>query len=476
MADTQNQNDKPKPRPPSERVPPHSQEAEVAVLGAILLEPKAMGSVAAGLQPDYFYRPAHQILYRAFANLFNRNEPIDVVSIREELRRMGESDVAGNADLFITLSGAVPSAANAEYYAKIVQQKHLLRELITACNESLVDAYDEVLSSGEILDAAENRVFQVATNFESSRPEELREVIMTVLRELQDNPDGLLGLHTLFADLDHLTHGLHAGEFVVIGGRPSTGKTTLSLNLIERIGIRQGQGVLMFSLEMPKEQIARNLLCCHVAMDADALRTGKLDRSQWDLVRQGASDLNDSPILIDDASTLTPAQLRSKCRRVFARHEIKMILIDYLQLMSADTGRRNESRQQEITEISRSLKALAKEMRVPVVALSQLSRAATSERSERPRLSHLRESGAIEQDADLVLLLHRNEDAPPEEANVTEVIIAKQRNGPTDTVKLTFRKERLRFEDFSPYDATQMGTPPPVLDQDDYDDDGGLLA
>jgi replicative DNA helicase len=464
-----------KPPPPSERVPPHSQEAEVAVLGAILLEPKAMGSVASVLQPDYFYRPAHQIVYQAFANLFARNEPIDVVSVREELRRMNEPDVAGNADLFTTLAGAVPSAANAEYYAKVVQQKHLLRELITACNESLIDAYDELKSSTDILDEAEQRVFRVATRFESSQPEEIKNIIIEVLRELQDNPDGLLGVHTLFADLDHLTHGLHAGEFIVVGGRPSTGKTTFSLNLIERIGIQQGQGVLMFSLEMPREQIARNLLCCHVGMDADALRTGKLDRRQWDLVRRGSSDLNDSPILIDDASTLTPAQLRSKCRRVFARHDIKVIVIDYLQLMSADIAKRDQSRQQEITEISRALKALAKEMKVPVVALSQLSRAATSERSERPRLSHLRESGAIEQDADLVLLLHRNEDAPPEEANVTELIIAKQRNGPTDTVKLTFRKERLRFEDFSPYNAAQMGAPP-AEDDEDFDADVGMYA
>jgi len=447
----------------AERVPPHSQEAEVAVLGAIMLEPKAMNATAPVLTADCFYRADHQKLYAVFAGLYAKNQPIDVVSVKEELRRMGEDDIASDADLFMTLGGAVPSAANAEYYANVVRQKYLLRLLISACNESLVEAYDEHQEVIDILDQAEQRVFNVATRFEASRPVEVKEVINAVVDDMQ-HPERLLGLQTDYTDLDHLTGGLRRGEFVVVGGRPSSGKTTLALNLIEHIGIHQSQGVLLFSMEMPREQIVQNLLCCHARVDSTGVRSGQLARGEWEKIRDAASLMYESPIFIDDSGMLTCSQLRSKCRHLFARQAqtdrpIRLVIVDYLQLMSSDRRGREFSRLQEITEISRNIKALAKDLNVPIIALSQLSRAAEGDASARPRLSHLRESGAIEQDADLVVLLYRAELSDPEAAdgNVTELIVAKHRNGPTGLVRLTFLKNEMRFESYSTYDAAQVG-------------------
>ena len=443
----------------AERVPPHSQEAEIAVLGAVMLEPKAMSSVATVLQHECFYRAEHQKLYEAFSNLFAKNQPIDVLSVKEELRKMGAADIAGNADLFMTLGGAVPSIANAEYYANIVREKFLLRSLISACSESLAEAYDDTSDADEILDRAETRVFNVATRYEASHPVELKEIVQSVVDTITLHPDRLLGVPTGYDDLTRLTGGLHRGEFIVIGGRPSSGKTTFALNLIERIGVRQGLGVLMFSLEMAREQITQNLLCCHAGIDSTPLRTGKLDKSQWGKIRDAASVLYDSPVFIDDSAAMTCSELRAKCRRMLAQHEnVRLVVIDYLQLMSGERRGRDTSRLQEITDISRGLKGLAKELGVPVIALSQLSRAAVGDKNERPKLSHLRESGAIEQDADVVMLLYRDDTPESEEADVTELIVAKQRNGPTDTIKLTFRRNQMRFESWSPY-AAQVGAP-----------------
>jgi replicative DNA helicase len=449
----------------AERVPPHSQAAEVAVLGAIMLDPKAMGSVAPVLQPECFYRADHQVLYTCFSSLYAHNQPIDVISVKEELRRTSQNDIAANADLFTTLTGAVPSAANAEYYANVVRQKHLLRELITSCSESVVEAYDEQMDVPHILDRAESRIFSVSTHYESTHPVEVREIVQDVIDTIMNHPERLLGIPTDYPDLDHLTGGLHRGELIIIGGRPSSGKTTFALNLIEHIGVRQGQGILMFSLEMAREQIAQNLLCCHAGMDSTPLRTGKLDKSQWAKISDAASVLYDSPVFIDDSAGLTVNQIRSKSRRVFAQHDIKLVIIDYLQLMSGDRLGSNVSRLQEITDISRGLKGLAKELGVPLVALSQLSRAAVGDSSARPKMSHLRESGAIEQDADMILLLYRPDEAEPGMEGVTELIIAKQRNGPTDTVRFVFRMNEMRFESYSGYDGAQMGAPPP--DEDD---------
>jgi len=349
-----------------------------------------------------------------------------------------------------------------------VRQKFLLRTLIGACNESLVEAYDENQETSDILGRAEERIFNVATHYEASRPVQIKEIVAEVLDTIMDNHERLLGVKTEFTDLDHWTGGLHRGEFVVVGGRPSTGKTTFAINLIERIGIRQGLGILMFSLEMGREQITQNLLCCNARMDSTPLRTGQLDKKQWEKAKEAASNLYDAPVYIDDSSGLTVSDIRAKCRRMFARHEIKLIIIDYLQLMSGERRGRDSSRLQEITDISRGLKGLAKEMKVPVIALSQLSRAAEGDSGARPKLSHLRESGAIEQDADVVLLLFRPEvdDTNPEKKNLVELIIAKQRNGPTETVNLTFRKNELRFENFSAYPVAQVGGPPPEDDDD----------
>ena len=451
---------------PAERVPPHSLEAEIAVLGSVLLEPKAMSSVVPILQPESFYRADHQRLFASFRNLFSRNQPIDVLSVKQELRKIGADDIAGNIDLFTNLGNAVPSVSNCEYYANIVREKYLLRELITACNESLVEAYDDRQESNSVLDRAQTRVFNVATRYEATHPVEVKDVINSVVDTIMNHPERLLGIHTHYPDLDRLTGGLHRGELIVVGGRPSTGKTTFCINLIEHIGVQAGQGVLMFSLEMPREQIGQNLLCCHARMDSTPLRTGQLDKSQWTKVREAASVLYDSPVFIDDSSSLTVSDVRAKCRRLFAQHDIKLVVIDYLQLMTGERRGRDVTRLTEITDISRGLKGLAKELNVPVIALSQLSRAAEGDRDARPRLSHLRESGAIEQDADLVLLLYRPDpsNAPAEDQNLTELIIAKQRNGPTDTVRLAFLKDQMRFESSSTYK-------PPVL-QVGADDEG----
>jgi len=446
---------------PAERVPPHSQEAELAVLGAVMLEPKAMSAVSTVLEPECFYRPDHQKLYRAFARLFDKNQPIDIVSVKEELRRQGDDDVAGNADLFMTLGGAVPSVANAEHYAGIVRAKSVLRSLIHACNESLIEAYQETQEARDVLDRAQERLFQIAKHRHTSEPIQVSKVVQEVVDTIMNHPERLVGIRTEYEDLDRLTGGLHRGEFIVIGGRPSTGKTTLAINLIEHIGVRQGHGVLMFSLEMAREQIAQNLLCCNAGMDSTPLRTGRLDRGQWETVREAASRLYDSPIYIDDSSSLTCGDVRNRCRQMFHDHPIELVIVDYLQLMSGERRGRNTTRLQEITDISRGLKALAKELNVPLIALSQLSRAAEGDASARPRLSHLRESGAIEQDADVVMLLHQVEPADPEgrDKNLTELIIAKQRNGPTDTIRLTFVKDQMRFGSWSAYQAAQVGVP-----------------
>ena len=340
-----------------------------------------------------------------------------------------------------------------------VREKFVLRSLITACNQSLIEAYEERQDAKQTLDRAEQRVFDVATRHETTYPVEIKELLESVVDTLIEHPSDLLGIRTDYADLDNLTGGLHRGEFIIIGGRPSTGKTTLALNLVERIGIYQGQGILMFSLEMRRDQIVQNLLCCHARIDTTPVRAGQLDKSQWESVREAASRIYDSPVFIDDSATLTCTDVRAKCRRLFAQHEgkIRLVVVDYLQLMSGERKGRDVSRLQEITEISRGLKALAKDLNVPLLALSQLSRAAVGEGTERPKLSHLRESGAIEQDADLVMLLHPKPQPDPEEAGVTELIVAKQRNGPTGTVNLTFRKNQIRFESYSPYTAAEVG-------------------
>lgn len=445
----------------AERVPPHSQEAEVAVLGAILLDPKAINAVAPILQPECFYRADHQKLYTAFIELFTKNQPIDVLSVRQQLTKMNAADIANNTDLFVTLGGAVPSIANAEYYANIVREKHLLRTLIANCSESLVEAYDQRYDTDEVLDRAQERIFKIATRYESSHPVEVKDIINQVVDTIMNHPERLQGLKTDYPDLDGLTGGLHRGEFIVIGGRPSTGKTTFVINLVERIGVRQGKGILFFSLEMAKEQIGQNLLCCHARMDATPLRTGQLDKNQWTKIREAASVLWESPVFIDDSPGLTCSDIRTKCRRLFAEKKIELVIIDYLQLMSGERRGRDATRLTEITDISRGIKGLAKELNVPVIALSQLSRAAEGESTSRPKLSHLRESGAIEQDADLVMLLYRADaggDATPEERDVTELIIAKQRNGPTDTVKMRFLKNQLRFESYSGYSGPVVQT------------------
>lgn len=430
-----------------ERVPPQSVEAEMSVLGSMLIEREALLRAVELLTPESFYREAHRRIFDAMCALSERGEAVDLITVTEELRRRGDLEDVGGVAYLTSLANAVPTAANVEYYARIVEEKALLRRLIAAASEIARQAYDAQDEADQILDRAENIIFEVAQRRRVQGYTPLKEVLIAAyehIERLLATRGKITGVPTGFADLDALTSGLHPSELVILAARPSQGKTAFCLNVACHAAVRHGIGVGIFSLEMSKEQLGLRMLCSEAHINSQRLRTGSLAEDDWPRLSRALSRLAEAPVFIDDTANISLLELRAKARRLKAEHNVGLIIVDYLQLIQARS--RPENRQQEVSEISRSLKALARELEVPILALSQLSRAVEQRQDKRPVLSDLRESGSLEQDADVVAFLYHGPDGGQgPENNVVELIVAKQRNGPTGSIQLVFLKEVGKF-------------------------------
>jgi len=432
---------------------PESVEAEAAVLGSMILDPACVGQLVQMLSCEAFYRPEHQAIFEAIVALYERNSQIDLVLLRDELKRRNKLVSAGGVDYLVEVVDSLPSAANAEYYAEIVRDKAMLRELVRASNEILEEAYSESGEVSEKLDEAEKKIFAVTEKKISGAALAMKSLISEVFENIEARKGvHITGLPTGYYELDESLCGLQKGEMIIIAGRPSMGKTSFALNVAEHIGADNNTAVAIFSLEMSRQQLVERFLCSRGHLDSQLVRKGMLGTEQLQALTAVGSELFEKPIFVDDSPGLTPLMLRAKCRRLKAQHRIQCVLIDYLQLMAL--GGRVESRQQEISTISRYLKAMARELEVPVVVLSQLNRSPEGREGHRPRMSDLRESGSIEQDADVIMLLHREDyyhrgEPDHVDSNTAEVIIAKQRNGPTGVITLTFNGKYTRFENLS---------------------------
>ena len=434
-----------------ERVPPQNIEAEQAVLGAMLIKKEAIAEVQEILQPDDFYREAHRIVYEAMVQLQNNDEDVDLVTLTEQLRKSEQLDKIGGLAFITQLANAVPTAANVVYHAKIVKEKAELRSLINAATAIASAAYEDNTDVENIMDDAEKKILAVANRKNGGAFESMKSIVMRTFERinvLYESKGGLTGISSGFKDLDKLTAGLQKSDLILVAARPSMGKTAFTLNIASYVGTHGGK-VAFFSLEMSKEQLMQRMLCAEGGIDATKLRTGQLDTQEWNKLVHVADTLSRAPIYIDDTAGITVMELRSKARRLKAEHGLDLIIIDYLQLMQGRPSKNGDNRQQEISEISRSLKALARELDLPVIALSQLSRSVESRQIKKPMLSDLRESGSLEQDADIVMFLYREDyyDKDTENKNITDVIVAKHRNGPVDTISLFFQKEYTKFRD-----------------------------
>lgn len=443
-----------------EKLPPQSNDAEMAVLGSMLLDREPIMQAVEMLDASYFYKDAHKRIYSAILKLFDENRGVDIVTLIEELKKTNSLDDAGGPTYITAISSSVPTTANFVHYAKIVKEKALLRNLINTATNIVSSCYDTTQDIDTILDRSEQLIFDVSSRKVESRVSPLREVIKSSIEtidSLYQRKENITGLGTGFRDLDIKTAGFHPSDLIVVAGRPSMGKSALATCIVEHVGVVEKQPVAFFSLEMSKEQLVQRMLCSHARVDAHKVRTGFLSQADWPRLVNAAGKLSEAPIYIDDAPGATVLEIRTKARRMKAQFDIKMIVLDYLQLMQGPL--RADNRQQEISEISRSLKALARELNVPLIAISQLSRAVEQRSDHRPQLSDLRESGAIEQDADLVLLLLREEYYNPTEENkgMAEVIIAKQRNGPVGSLNLAFLGEYMRFENLAPKSEEFVG-------------------
>jgi replicative DNA helicase len=435
---------------------PESLAAEAAVLGSMIVDPRCIGEVIELLGPDAFYHSEHQVIYDAIIALYERNrgEGIDGLLVRDELQRTDRLGDIGGWEYLQRVIETVPSSANVTYYAGIVREKMMLRETISAATDILNSAYDEAGDAAEKLDEAERRIFAVTDRRITSSAVALKDLV-TRAYELIERREGthVTGLPTGYYELDDLTCGLQDDEMIIIAGRPSMGKTALALNIAEHVGIVEKIPLVIFSLEMGKQQLAERFLCSYSGVDSQLVRKGMLNTEHYQKLVEACGVVSEAPIFIDDTAALTPLEMLAKARRLKSAHGIRAVLVDYLQLMHLGAGR-VESRQQEISTISRYLKSMARELKCPVVVLSQLNRSPEGREGHRPRMSDLRESGSIEQDADVVMLLHREDyyrrgEADFEPDNTAEVIIAKQRNGPTGVVKLAFREKCTRFENLA---------------------------
>lgn len=437
-----------------QKLPPQNVEMEQSILGAILQNNDAIVRLADTLQEEDFYHDAHKWLYRAMLDLFQENVPIDVLTVNEWLKKKNRLDTIGGPAYLAELVELVPTAAHVDYHARVVREKSILRALIRTATSIVTDSYEADEDVATMLDRAERAILEISQGKATSGFVDLQNVLKDSFRQLETlsaRKDPITGLPTGFSDLDRQTAGLQASDLIVIAGRPSMGKTTLALNIAAHAGMQTGKPIAVFSLEMSKEQMALRMLCAEARVDSAKLRTGFLAGSDWSLLTTAAGDLSgQANIYIDDTPMQTALDIRAKARRLRSEQgDLGLVIIDYLQLMQGRS--RAENRQQEISDITRALKALARELHVPVVALSQLSRAVEQRRPPKPQLSDLRESGAIEQDADVVALLYRDEvyNEDSDERGVAEVNVAKHRNGPTGTLRLAFRGEFTRFDNLA---------------------------
>ena len=432
-----------------EKIPPQNLEAEASILGAMLFTPDAVSRALEIREESFFYLEAHRLIFSAMVSLFDRNQAIDLITTTEELRKRKQLEVIGGASYLTQLTASVPTAANIEYHARIVKEKALLRNLINTSTQIIQESFDSTAEGSHILDRAERMIFDISQHRIEGKFIRVSEIIkdsIEAIDHLYQRKEHVTGLATGFHDFDTKTAGLQSSDLIVIAGRPSMGKSAFVCGIAEHISVVLGKPIAFFSLEMSKEQLVQRMLCSHARVDAQKVRTGYLAHSDWPKLTSAAGKLSEAPLFIDDTPVMNALEMRAKARRLKAQHGIELVIVDYLQLL--DSRSRAENRQQEITDISRSLKALARELRVPVIAISQLSRAVESRTGNRPQLSDLRESGAIEQDADLVVFLFREEYYHPteENRNRAEAIIAKQRNGPTGSVDLLFLREWTRFD------------------------------
>lgn len=439
-------------RPLIERVPPQNLDAEMAVLGSMLIEEDAINEAVEIIDEDCFYKSAHRKIFTSILNLFSKNKAVDLITLTEELKKTNQLDSIGGASYLAMLANAVPTAANIKHYTRIVKEKSILRALINNATQIVTKSYDPEVNVDEVLDNAEGLIFEISDRRIEGNLISLKDIIkdsIETIDRLYQQKAHVTGVPTGFIDFDMKTAGLQQSDLIVIAGRPSMGKSALALSIAEYAGVTEHIPVAIFSLEMSKEQLVQRLLCSHARVDIHKVRSGYFSPSDWPKLTAAAGKLSETPLFIDDTPAISILELRAKARRLKAHHDIKMMVVDYLQLMRS--SRHSENRQQEISEISRSLKALARELNIPVVAISQLSRAVESRSDHRPQLSDLRESGAIEQDADVVVLLLREEYYSPTVDNrgITEVIIAKQRNGPVGSLKLSFIKECARFDNLA---------------------------
>ncbi|NRD77399.1 replicative DNA helicase [Bacillus sp. BRMEA1] len=433
----------------ADRMPPQNVEAEQAVLGAIFLEPSALTMASEILIPEDFYRAAHQKIFNVMLKLSDQGKAVDLVTVTEELAAAKLIEDTGGVSYLNELSGAVPTAANIEYYARIVEEKSLLRRLIRAATNIATDGYTREDEVEAVLSEAEKSILEVAQRKNAGAFHDIKDVLVRTydnIEEMHKRVGDITGLETGFVELDRMTAGFQRNDLIIVGARPSVGKTAFALNIAQNVAKNTGENVAIFSLEMGAEQLVMRLLCAEGNIDAQRLRTGSLTEEDWGKLTMAMGSLSNTGIFIDDTPGVRIADLRSKCRRLKQEHGLGMILIDYLQLILG-SGRSGENRQQEVSEISRSLKQLARELKVPVIALSQLSRGVEQRQDKRPMMSDIRESGSIEQDADIVAFLYRDDyyDKESENRNIIEIIIAKQRNGPVGTVQLAFVKEYNKF-------------------------------
>ncbi|AIY80961.1 replicative DNA helicase [Clostridium botulinum 202F] len=430
------------------RTLPQSIEAEQSVIGSMIIDKSAIAKVLESLEEEDFYRDGHKVIFRAILDMFRKDMGVDLITLLENLKSTEMLERAGGVTYITEISASVPTTANLSSYIKIVEEKSVLRKLIKASTSIIESSYNNQGEVENVLDGAEKRIFDIAEKKTSKDFEPLSDVLERGFLEIErlfNNRGEITGVGSGFSDLDSKTSGFQKGDMILIAARPSMGKTTFALNIAEHAALREGKSVVVFSLEMSKEQLAYKLLCSEANVDMLRLRTGELDDKDWENIARATGPLSKAKVYIDDTAGVSVMEMRSKCRRLKMEYGIDLIVIDYLQLMSGSTS--SDNRQQEVSEISRSIKALAKEMECPVIALSQLSRAPEQRADHRPMLSDLRESGSIEQDADIVMFLYRDEyyDKETEDKNIAECIIAKQRNGPVGTAKLAWLGQFSKF-------------------------------
>ncbi|WP_017756735.1 replicative DNA helicase [Calidifontibacillus oryziterrae] len=433
----------------ADRTPPHNIEAEQAIIGAVFLEPSSLTVASEILLPEDFYRSSHTKIFTIMLDLFEKGEPVDLVTVTAELADRKLLEEIGGVTYLSDLANSVPTAANVEYYARIVEEKSILRRLIRAATLIVTDGYNRDDDVESLLNDAEKSILEVSNRKNTSGFRNIKDVLVNVydnIEVLHNRKGDVTGIPTGFVDLDRITAGFQRNDLIIVAARPSVGKTAFALNIAQNVALKTDENVAIFSLEMGAEQLVMRMLCAEGNINAQSLRTGKMTEDDWKKLTMAMGSLSNGGIFIDDTPGIRVSEIRSRCRRLQQEQGLGMILIDYLQLIQG-SGRSGENRQQEVSEISRSLKALARELNVPVIALSQLSRGVESRQDKRPIMSDIRESGSIEQDADIVAFLYRDDyyDKESENKNIIEIIIAKQRNGPVGTVELAFVKEFNKF-------------------------------